>query len=343
MAPAPDPDELSRREFLRRGAMAGVGAAAATAFGVGHRKGSAATRGGIPPLEVAAQVAAVASVPGRAIAVGSRDHRPAVWVHAFGDSSWTLSAAGESFPGGTVLAAAAGIGESFVVVGHTRELSRVDVIIDDRTGGPVELPVYATVPAIFASDDGNAWQQVQRAAPGAELGSFGAIGLVEEVHALAIGFRSIEPGVGGPYGLISMESGDGRRWSPAELPGVVPPRHGTVTLLASTEGPALLATRGIQETGLYRASGGRWRALDPPAGRVTFKAAVSVAGELVLAGVDDRARPRTWRGTGDHWKALDHLAGLPRAAMVVDLARVGDSLVAVAHDGDRSLVTEIEA
>jgi hypothetical protein len=342
MAPAPDPGELSRREFLRRGAMAGVGAAAATAFGVGHRRGSAATRGGIPPLEVAAQVAAVASVPGRAIAVGSRDHQPAVWVHAFGTSSWALSAAGGSFPTGTVLAAAAGVEESFVVVGHTRELSRVDVVIDDRTGRPVQLPVYATIPAIFFSDDGSVWQQVQRAAPGAELGSFGAIGLVEDSQALAIGFRSIEPGVGGPYGLISMDSGDGRRWSPAELSGVVPPRHGSVTFLASTEGSALLATRGIRETGLYRASRGRWHALEPPADRVTYKAAAPIGGELLLTGVDDRAQPRAWTGTGHHWKTVDHLAGLPPGGVVVDLARVGESLVAVAHDESRSLVTEIE-
>jgi hypothetical protein len=322
--------------------MAGVGAAAATALGAGRRKGSAATRGGIPTLEVAGQVAAVAWVPGRAIAVGSRDGQPAVWVHALGDSSWALAATAPSFPTGTVLTSAAGVGGSFIVAGHTRELSRVEVMVDDHTGRPVELPVYATVPAIFRSGDGTAWRQVQRGAPDAELGSFGAVAVVEDVGAMAIGFRSMEAGVGGPYGLVAMASGDGRRWSPADLPDVVPPRHGTVTLLASIEGSGLLATRGIRETGLYRASRGAWRPLDPPADRVTFKAATSAEGELLLAGVNDRARPRMWRGTGDDWREVDRLAGLPEGATVVDLARIGDSVVAVAHHEARSLVTEIE-
>jgi hypothetical protein len=341
MRPVPDPSEVSRREFIRRGAIAGVGAVAATAYGARLRKSSADVGRGIPTLETPGQVSGVASVADLLIAVGSLDHQPAVWVHALGDSSWSLSAAGRSFPPGTVLAASAGVGDGFVAVGHTSELSRVDVIIDDSTGLPVQLAVHATIPAIFFSGDGSVWHQVQRAAPDAELGAFGAVAVLEDGRALAVGHRSLEPGVGGPYGLISMESDDGRIWSGAELLNVVPPRHGSVTLLASIDGSAVLATRGIRETGLYRAGGNGWKRIEPPAERVTYKAAGPVAGAFLLAGVDDRARPRMWKRTGGSWNEVHRAAGLPRGANVVDLARVGDSLAAVSHHHGRSLVTEV--
>lgn len=341
MRHVPDPSELNRREFLRRGAMAGVGAAvAATAYGAGLRKSSAEVGRGIPTLEAPGQVSAVAAVAGRVIAVGSRDHQPAVWAHELGDPSWSPSATEPSFPPGTVLAAAAGVGDAFVVVGHISELSRVDVIVDDTTGLPVRLPVYATVPAIFFSGDGIVWRQVQRGAPDADLGAFGAVAVLEGGQALAIGYRSIEPGVGGPYGIVTMVSDDGRSWSAGSLPGVVPPRHGSVTLLGSIERSAVLATRGIRETGLYRASGGAWQRIDPPADGVTYKAAGPVAGAFLLAGVDDRARPRIWKRTGDSWSEVRRPTGPPKGATVVDLARVGDTLVAVSHHDGRSLVTE---
>lgn len=343
MGHAPDPNEFSRREFLRRGARAGLGAAAAaTAYGVALRKGSAEIRSSIPTLEVPGHVSAIAYLRSRVIAVGSAEHQPTVWMHELGDSSWVRSAAGPSFPPGTVLAAAAGVGESFVSVGRISELSRVDVIVDDRTRQPVHLPVYATVPAIFSSRNGRDWEQAQRGAPDADLGAFGAVAVVEDGGAMAIGFRSLEPGVGGPYGLIAMGSTDGRRWSASGLPGVTPPRHGTVTLLGSIGPAALLATRGIHEIGLYRASRSGWRRIDPPAARVTYKAAASVTGGFLLAGVDDFGRPRMWSRTGDAWSEVPGLAGLPDGALVVDLARVGGSLLAVAHLDGRSVVTEIK-
>jgi hypothetical protein len=341
--PGPDPSGFTRREFLRRGAMAGVGAAvAATAYGVGLRKDSAAAAGEIPTLETAGQVSAVASAGDRVIAVGSQDHRPVVWVHELGEPSWAPSATGRSFPAGTVLAAAVGVGDSFVAVGHTTELSRVDMIIDDQTGRPVRLPVYASIPAVFLSEDGSAWQQVQRGVPEADLGAYGSVAVLEDGRALAIGYRSLEPGVGGPYGLVAVDSRDGRRWSPAGLPGVVPPRHGSVTMLAAVDRSALLATRGIRETGLYRSSGDGWKRIDPPSERATYKAAGSVGGAFVLAGVDDWGRPRMWKRMGEGWSGLRRLAGLPKGAKVVDLARIGGSLVAVARHAGRSFVAEVE-
>jgi hypothetical protein len=343
MRHVPDPSELSRREFIRRGAIAGVGAAvAATAYGAGLRKSAAEVGRGIPTLETPGQVSGVASVADLLVAVGSLDHQAAVWIHALGDPSWSLSATGRSFPQGTVLAAAAGVSDGFVAVGHTNELSRVDVIIDDGTGLPVRLPVYGSIPAIFFSGDGSVWHQVQRAAPDADLGALGAVAVLEDGRVLAIGHRSLEPGVGGPYGLIAMESDDGRAWTAADLPDVVPPRHGSVTLLASIDGSAVLATRGIRETGLYRSARHGWKRIDPPAERVTYKAAGPVAGTFLLAGVDDLARPRVWKRTGKSWSEVHRLAGLPQGASVVDLARVGDSLVAASQHDGRSSVTEVK-
>jgi hypothetical protein len=343
MRHVPEPSELSRREFIRRGAIGGVGAAvAATAYGAGLRRNSAVIVRDVPTLETPGQVSAVATVSDLLIAVGSLDHQPAVWVHALGGSSWSLSATGSSFPGGTVLAAAAGVGDGFVVVGYTSELSREEVIIDDSTGLPVRIPVYATIPAIFHSGDGSVWRQVQRAAPGAELGAFGSVAVLNDGRALAIGHRSIEPGVGGPYGLVAMESRDGKAWSAAGIPGVVPPRHGSVTLLATIDRSAVLATRGIRETGLYRAETDGWKRIDPPAEQVTYKAAGPSAGAFLLAGVDDRARSRMWKRTADSWSEVLRLAGLPEGGTVVDLAGVGGSLVAVSHHEGRSFVTEVK-
>jgi hypothetical protein len=347
MGHSSDLNAVSRREFLRRSAMAGVGAAvASSAFGVRLRRAATAAGPRIPALEVAGEVNAIGWVADRAIAVGSlareQGHEPVVWTHDIGDPSWTLAATGSSFPPGTVLAAAAGLGDSFVAVGHTREVSRVETVIDDDTGRSLQLPVHAVIPAIFRSGDGVRWEQVQRTAPGAALGAFGQVATSEATGGVAVGFRSLEPGVDGAYGLVAMSSADGRRWSDAALPGVVPPRHGAVTLLAPLGSSAVLATRGIHETGLYLASGDAWTRIDPPADRATYKAAAGSTVDFLLAGVDDRARPRTWKRVGGSWRELDGLTGLPDGAMVVDLTRIGESLVAAGHHRGRGIVTEIE-
>lgn len=345
MARGPDRNGLSRREFLRRGAMAGVGAAVASgALDRGLRRAAAGTPR-IPTLLVAGEVNAVAHAGSRLIAVGNvrgdHGHEPAVWTHDVGGSAWTLSADGSSFPPGAVLTSATGVGESFVAAGHTHELSRVETIVDDRTGQPVSLPVYGTVPAIFHSGDAITWDQTQRGAPGAALGGLGEVAWTEPVGTLAIGFRSLEAGVGGAYGLVAMTSRDGRAWSAATLPGVTPPRHGAVTLLASLGPSAVLATRGIREVGLYLWSTAAWQAIEAPADRVTYRAAAVTADGFLLAGVDDQARPRIWRRRRGRWREVQDLTGLPEGG-VTALARIGASLVAAVVHAGRSIVTEIE-
>lgn len=325
--------------------MAGVGAAVASgAVDRGTRRAAAGTPH-VPTLDVAGEVNALAHAGSRVIAVGNvrRDqgHHPAVWTHDLGDPAWILSAEGPSFPPGAVLTSATGVGDWFVAAGHTRELSRVETIVDDRTGQPVPLPVYGTAPAIFHSDDGVAWEQVQRGAPGAALGGFGDVAWTQPVGALAIGFRSLEAGVGGAYGLVAMTSGNGRAWSEATLPGVTPPRHGAATLLASLGSSAVLATRGIREAGLYLWSTAAWQAIEAPADRVTYRAAAVTADGFLLAGVDDLARPRLWRRTRGRWREVQDLTGLPEGG-VTALARIDASLVAAVVHGDRSIVTGIE-
>jgi hypothetical protein len=317
--------------------MAGVGAVAVGAIGV---RGSAAGRRRIPTLEVDGEVNAVASAGGLVIAVGAVGLEPTVWTHDQGDDSWAMAAGGSSFPPGTVLAAATGLAGSFVAVGHTVEISRVETIVNERTGRPVQIPVHATVPAIFRSGDGVRWEQVARGAPGAPLGGFGEVAASEDLGTLAVGFRSLEPGVGGAYGLVALSSGDGRRWSAATLPGVTPPRHGAVTLLARLGRSAVLATRGIHEVGLYLSSAAGWQRIETPAGEVTYKAAAGEAGGFLLAGVDDLSRTRIWKRTGGGWRELQGLPGL-RGGTITHLARIGASLVAAVVEGGRAIVAEV--
>lgn len=337
--------QLSRRQFLHRAAIATAATALASGGrGIGH-PGDAGTRPIIPRLDVPARVNGVASVGDRLVAVGGHlDHnaaQPVVWTHRLGRASWSLSATGSAFPPHTVLAAVAGIGETIVAAGDVHELSSVQTILDDSTGRPVHIPVFATAPAIFRSDDGQRWEQVLRGVPGSPLGAFGSVATIDrEARCVAVGSRFLEPGISEGYGLIAVASDDGSTWESAELPGVVPPRHGAVTLLARLQDSTLLATRAIRDSSLYVRSGGVWRQIAPPDPRVSYTAAGQTERSLILAGVEDSGRHRIWTRQDERWRQADRLPGIPPGARLTDIEEVGDALVVAGSQGGRGFVMD---
>jgi hypothetical protein len=289
-------------------------------------------------------VNALAAAGERLVAVGGHlDHgaaRPAVWTHRFGEASWSLSAGESDFPPHTVLTAVTAIGDTFIIAGQIHELSSVQTIVDDSSGRPVQLSVVASIPAIFRSPDGRRWEQVVRGVPGSTLGAFGGVALVGG-RVVAVGTRFLEPGISEGYGLIAMASVDGSTWERAELLGVTPPRHGTVTLLARLGGSTLLATRAIRDASLFVSSGRTWRAIDAPTSHVSYTAAGQNERGLLLAGVDDSGTHRVWRRSGQRWREEDGLPGIPAGARLTDFVEVDGALVVSGARGGRGFVREI--
>jgi len=337
--------QLSRRQFLHRAAVATAATALASgARDIGHA-GDARPRPIIPSLDVPAGVNGVAFVGDRLVAVGGHlDHgaaQPVVWTHRLGQASWSLSATASAFPPHSVLAAVSGIGETIVAAGCVHELSSVQTIVDDSTGRPVHIPIFGTAPAIFQSDDGLRWEQVLRGVPGSPLGAFGAVATIDGgARAVAVGSRFLEPGISEGYGLIAVVSDDGSTWESAELPGVVPPRHGAVTLLASLEDSTLLATRAIRDSSLYVGSGSVWRRIGPPDPRASYTAAGRSDRSLVLAGVEDSGRHRIWTRQGEEWRQVDRLPGIPPGARLTDIEDAGGALVVAGSLRGRGFVMD---
>jgi hypothetical protein len=341
------PSGLSRREFLRRAGMAAVATAAAGGvFGATAQTGLARGRSKIPVLDVSADVTGIARLGDHLVAVGGHyteeAARPAAWTCRLSDASWVQSASADAFPSGTVLAAVSAIGQRFIAVGHTREVTRVQTIVDEHTGQPIHLPIVAVIPAIFSSTDGRSWRQVLRGVPGSPLGAFGAVTTTPgAAQALAVGSESMEAGVCGGYGVIAMTSIDGLKWENTDLLGVAPPRHGSVTLLARVRNSTLLGTRGIHDIGLYVTSGDAWRRIAAPAQHVGYVAAGATAETFILAGVDDLAQPRYWKRIGEVWHELRSVPGIPRAARLADFEDIDGSLVATGTHSDRGFVRAI--
>jgi hypothetical protein len=286
----------------------------------------------------------VALVGDRLVAVGGHlDHgtaQPVVWTHRLGQASWSLSATAPDFPPHTVLAAVAGIGGTMVAAGYVRELSSVQQIVDDFTGRPVHIPIFATVPAIFRSDGGLRWEQVLRGAPGSPLGTFGAVATIGGARAVAVGSRFLEPGISEGYGLIAMVSDDGSTWESAELPGVVPPRHGAITLLARLADSTLLATKEIRDSGLYVSSGSAWRQIAPPDPRASYTAAGQTDRSLILAGVEVSGHHRIWTRQDERWRRVDRIPGIPPEARLTDFEEVAGELIVAGSRRGRGFVMD---
>jgi hypothetical protein len=342
------PSGLSRREFLRRAGMAAVATAAAGGvYGATAQRGLAGSGNAIPVLDVSADVTGIAGLGDRLLAVGGHygeeEAVPTVWSYKLGDDAWAESAHSSAFPAGTVLRAVTGVRGVFVAVGHTRELDRNQMIVDDETGRVVRVPIFATIPAIFSSTDGSVWNQVWRGLPGGRLGTLGAVTTTPGGgQALAVGSRFLEPGVEESYGLVALASTDGRKWESTRLLGVAPPRHGSVTLLARTRQSTLLGTKGIREISLYTASGNGWRRIGVPSENVAYVAAGATATTFVLAGVDDSAAlPRFWKRTTGGWREIAELPGIPRTARLADIQDLDGSLVAAGSNGEQGFVKAI--
>lgn len=341
------PPGLSRREFLRRAGMAAVATAAAGGvYGVTAQTGLARSGTKIPILDVSAGVTGIAGLGDHLLAVGGHygeeEAKPTVWRYELGDESWVESANSAAFPTGTVLKAVTGLRDVFIAVGHTRELDRTQMIVDDETGRVGRIPIFATIPAIFSSADGSEWNQVWRGVPGGRLGTLGAVTTTYgAAQALTVGSRFLEPGVEESYGLVAMTSSDGRDWKGTRLLGVAPPRHGSVTLLARTSDSALLATRGIRDVSLYTTSGDAWRRIGAPSDNVTYVAAGATARTFVLAGVDRSALPRFWKRTTGGWREIGDLPGIPKTASLADFEDVDGSLVAAGTRGEQGFVKAI--
>jgi hypothetical protein len=297
----------------------------------------------IPRLDVPARVNGVASVGDRLVAVGAHlDHgaaRPVVWMHRLGESSWSLSATDSAFPPHAVLASVAEIRETLVAVGHVPELSGVQTIIDDSSGRPVHLPTFGAVPAIFRSRDGRRWEPM-RGVPGSPLGAFRAVASIGD-RVVAVGSRFLEPGVFEGYGLIAMASEDGSTWENVQLPGVAPPRHGAVTLLARLRGSALLATRAIRDSSLYASSGSEWRPIDGPAPGISYTAAWEDDRSVFLTGGDHPGVHRVWRRSGRGWREVDRLPGIQLGARLTDVEEVGSAVVVAGSVGGKGFVVDI--
>lgn len=336
--------QLSRRQFLQRAAMATAATALASgAYGIARSKGSAEAREVVPTLDVAGRVNGVAAVGDRLVAVGALlGGEVAVWTHRLGEASWSRSATGSAFPPHTVLAGVAGIGESTVAVGYTRELSRIETIVDDQAGRPLRIPIFATVSAAFSSSDGARWEQVLRGVPGSPLGAFGAVASIDgRGRVLAVGSRFLEPGICEGYGLIAMTSGDRSKWERTDLPGVTPPRHGAVTLLARLGDSTMLATRAIRDSSLYFHSGGTWSPIDGPARRVSYTAAGEDGRRLILAGVDDSGASRIWTRAGQGWREAGRLGGIPPGARLTDIEEIDGALIAAGSSEGMGFVRSI--
>jgi hypothetical protein len=324
--------------------MATAGTALASGgYGIGRPSRSEEPRRLIPRLDVRAGVNGVASVGDGLVAVGGHlDHgaaQPVVWTHRLGEPSWSLSASDAAFPPHAVLAAVAGIGETIVAVGHVPQLSGVQAIIDDSSGRPVHVPILASVPAIFRSQDGRRWEHVVRGAPGSPLGAFGAVAPIGD-RVVAVGSRFLEPGVSEGYGLIVMASEDGSTWESTELLGVAPPRHGAVTLLARLGESAVLATREIRDSIIYMSSGSWWKPVDGPAPGISYTAAGGNDRSVILAGVDHSGVHRVWRRSGQGWREVEQLPGIQAGARLTEVEIIGGSLVVAGSLRGRGFVVD---
>jgi hypothetical protein len=331
---------VSRREFLKGAAMATVAtAAASTSYGAILRDGPAAHHRKIPALAMSGHVTGIAAVGDRLVAVGDRVEegasQPVVWTCRLGDEWWSLAATKLGFPPGTVLASVTGIGERIVAAGHARDVSGVQTIVDDTTGRSMDLPIFASIPAIFSSADAARWVQVARGAPGDTLGMFRGVAIMNEGgRALAVGSRFLEPGVTEGYGLVAMESADGWTWESARLPGVAQPRHGSVTLVARVRHSVLLGAREVRDSKLYLCTGVTWRRAEVPARNVTYTAAAATDRGLILAGIDDSGAARSWRRERERWSEIGRLPGIPDGARLADFEELAGALVvAGSHEG----------
>jgi hypothetical protein len=340
--PPADQAELSRREFLRRAAMATMATAVASGAYVLEGHGApAATLETIPPLDVHEAVAGIAATRSRLVAVGGVSMetaaRPAVWIYRFGDHSWLRTPA-SGLPAGTALSAITTLGSAFLAAGHVQRVNRTHPVIDDQTGRRTAFPVFEYVPAVFRSPNGRTWTQVVSGVPAARWGSFAAITTGAD-GALAVGSRFLEPGVTEGYGLIAMASRDGRSWDEAALSGVAPPVHGGVTLLARVGARTLLGINALRTTALYESSGRRWRAVPVPSPDVTYVAASGTEAAFLLAGVDASAEPRFWQRTADGWRERPDLSASLRGAWVADFESVDGSFVAAGSRQGHGFVT----
>jgi hypothetical protein len=264
-----------------------------------------------------------------------------VWTCRLGDGSWSLSATGRAFPPGTNLSAVGAIGTRLLAVGEVRQVSRVQTLIDDRTGVRVDIPILGSTPAIFSSVDGARWARVALPAAASGLGAFTRVATTDDdTRALAVGSTFREPGVTEGYGFLAVSSSDGRSWRSIRLPGVEPPRHGAVTLLGRAARETVLGIREAEGTRLHATSGGRWRSLPVPSRLATFLAAGTVDGSLLIAGIDDAGHPRAWKRTTHGWH-VRKLRGLPPDGVVLDVAEIGGGLVAAGSVHGKGFVVRI--
>jgi hypothetical protein len=302
--------ELGRRDFIRRATMAALATGVGSViYGFGVRRGTAEAGEAVAPLRIRGVVTGITAVDDGLVAVGTRPRggisEPAVWRYRAADATWSSPSGAHSFPKGTSLAGIAAVENTLVAVGDVAGLARVQTILDDETGQPMLIPVYAVVPAIFASFDAITWREVIRGMPEATLGSFGAVATTQNGgQALAVGSRALEPGVSEPYGLVAAASANGSSWRQTHLAGVVEPRHGLVTLLARVGESLVLATSGIRESTLYRGSEAGWSRIVAPAADVSYTAAGGTDTDFVVAGLDSLGKPRMWRRLDTGWHEL---------------------------------------
>jgi len=343
--------ELPRREFMRRSGMVAVALSAVTGtYGLGLLRAGASLGSAIPILEVPGSVTGVTAWQddeglGGLVAVGGSFTEgiaePMVWRLTFGDSDWKQEAVGSDFPSGTFLAGAATVAATTVAVGHVRTLARTFEIIDDETGVLYQVEVFGTTPAIFLGNAGS-WKPVPVEIKGVEQGGLTAVTSVEDGSLLAVGSRFPEPGITEGFDIVGLASKDGSAWEAHDLGGIKPPQHGSVTVLAKTADFILVGVRDAYSSGLYVSSSQGWVSIVPPSDNVTFEAAASSSGGIVVAGIDDSAVAHLWVGFPGPWAELTTLIGVPADGRISDLIQVGDGLFAAGSDEDGGFVVAVE-
>ena len=332
------PADVGRREFLKRATMTAAAASAAGLYPAALAGPAFGRPRDLPPLEAAGRVSGIVAGPNRLVAVGEDlGQAPAVWTYVFGDRSWTQAAGASAFPAGASLRHVGVVRGTFVAAGAISSEGA------PSHGGDAPHD-HGTSPALFRSADGVRWEVVPTGLKRVAGGTFDAIAGLRG-GALAVGTRFDEADVAEGYGFVAAASRDGVSWRQTTLPGVVPPQHGSVTLLSDVGLGLLFATNGFLTTNLYLSSpaGRTWRRLATPRveGPVTFIAAARARGVITLAAIDHLDEALFWRGDGRTWRAIDPPRGLGRGAKVVDLEKIRGDVVAAGVRGDGTLVAEM--